>query len=666
MVAEPWILKMGHQVSTNLKHALLLEPSKKATKKQEHKEIIGILSFEVANVMSQTVHLHKSLTGQEISKLKNEILKSEGVKNLVSSDESYLLELALAEKLDDLNRVAGVVSRLGKKCTVPALQGFEHVYGDIVSGAIDVKALGFLVRDMEGMVRKMERYVNSTANLYSEMEVLNELEQATKKFQQNQHEESRRAFEQKLMWQKQDVRHLKDVSLWNQTYDKAVEPLARTVCTIYARIFLVFDDPALRRDFIGISVSGAQCCPGGGSPPMKDECRQKSGLIDRLQNLSEPLRPVLRKSNGYYSGPIDRTVVEKRGSNLRPRLASQRAGVPLFRPEDFHFVCGTGPGRLFMECLSLGSSASKVDGDNDVGHDDRSSQTSGCCSTANGLTREVPNHSGGFNWTQIGVPFRGNQRQAKCSVTNGSQFGPQSRLMGYLLPCTVGGSALALHYANVIIVIEKLLRYPHLVGEEARDDLYQMLPTSLRMSLKTNLKFYVKDLAIYDAPLAHDWKERLDEILRWLAPLAHNMIRWQSERNFEQQQIVTRTNVLLLQTLYFADRVKTEAAIFSTLMSAWNGSCTTEFHIFIDYIVGVQYHMMEKQKEFGSSELSLAMSYRREHRNSRAALFDGIEEGGLRDTSYSHEIDERSNNRAIDSLQDRVIFLKRSTQIFHV
>ncbi|KAI9118450.1 hypothetical protein K1719_010782 [Acacia pycnantha] len=86
---------------------------------------IGILSFEVANVMSKTLHLHKSLTESEISKLRNEILTSEDVNKLVSSDEAFLLELALAEKLEELNRVASVVSRLGKKCSEPALQGFD-------------------------------------------------------------------------------------------------------------------------------------------------------------------------------------------------------------------------------------------------------------------------------------------------------------------------------------------------------------------------------------------------------------------------------------------------------------------------------------------------------------------------------------------------------------
>lgn len=51
----------------------------------------------------------------------------------------------------------------------------------------------------------------------------------------------------------------------------------------------------------------------------------------------------------------------------------------------------------------------------------------------------------------------------------------------------------------------------------------------------------------------------------------------------------------------------------------------------------------------------------RDVRGNRAALFDGIEDGGIRaSSSYSsHEIDEHENERAMDGLQDRVILLKR-------
>ncbi|KAE9589763.1 hypothetical protein Lal_00021618 [Lupinus albus] len=550
MVAGAWIVKIGNQVSTNLKQVLFLEPStkeKQNAKMQDKKVMIGILSFEVANVMSKTVHLHKSLSDSEISKLRNEILKSECVKNLISSDEAYLLELALAEKLEELNRVASVVSRLGKKCSVPALEGFEHVYGDMVSGVIDVKELGFLVKHMEGMVRKMDRYVSATRSLYSEMGVLNELERAAKKFQNNQNEESRRAFEQKLKWQRQDVKDLKEISLWNQTFDKVVELLARTVCTIYARIAVIFGDSALRKSSIGL---------GGGSPPMQNECGSVSGQINVPS--SEKLRLNRSKRNGCHSGSIGRPAVERRG-NIDE--------LAYLQPEDFGFPCGTSPGRLFMECLSLSSSVSKFDDEDYViDFEDRYSHVSGYAVVNNVKKKVHLCHSGGLNHAASVVPFSGDLRQVKSGVQSCSTFGPKSRLAVYAPPSTLGGCALALHYANVIIVIEKICCYPHLVGEEARDDLYQMLPISLRVSLRTKLKTYVKNLAIYDAPLAHGWKVTLDGILRWLAPLAHNMIRWQSERNFEQHQIVSRTNVLLLQTLYFADKEKTEDAICELLI----------------------------------------------------------------------------------------------------
>ncbi|XP_059660382.1 bet1-like SNARE 1-1 [Cornus florida] len=60
------------------------------------------------------------------------------------------------------------------------------------------------------------------------------------------------------------------------------------------------------------------------------------------------------------------------------------------------------------------------------------------------------------------------------------------------------------------------------------------------------------------------------------------------------------------------------------------------------------------------------MNSRRDFSNGRAALFDGIEEGGIRaSSSYSHEIDEQDNDKAIDGLHDRVNLLKRMTGDIH-
>ncbi|PWZ52570.1 Bet1-like SNARE 1-1 [Zea mays] len=48
------------------------------------------------------------------------------------------------------------------------------------------------------------------------------------------------------------------------------------------------------------------------------------------------------------------------------------------------------------------------------------------------------------------------------------------------------------------------------------------------------------------------------------------------------------------------------------------------------------------------------MNSRRDFRSHRAALFDGIEEGGVRAPAYSsREIHEHENDQALDSLHDR-------------
>ncbi|ONK72327.1 uncharacterized protein A4U43_C04F18180 [Asparagus officinalis] len=361
----------------------------------------------------------------------------------------------------------------------------------------------YSAKDLDSAVRKMERYVASTAALYAELEVLSDLEHSAKKFPVT--DETRRAFDQKIQWQRHDIKQIRDSSLWNQSFDKAVLLLARAVCTIHARIRSVF----------GEYVPGVKS--------------SDSGVSGQIVRSGEVQRSGLILFGSDVSGQIARSgEVQRSGLVVNSGLSLHREGLRLH--------CGASPGKLFLNCLSLGSSGSW-------------------------------NYNEDYIETESTVmPFTG-EIKSNLGVDDGKfSFGPKSRLTTLAPPSTVGGSCLALHYANIIIIIEKLLRYPHLVGEDARDDLYQMLPSSLRLGLRKSLKSYVKNLAIYDASLAHDWKEAMERILGWLAPMAHNMIRWQTERNFEQHQIVLKESVLLLQSIYFADRVKAEAAICELLV----------------------------------------------------------------------------------------------------
>ncbi|CAN6275225.1 unnamed protein product [Urochloa humidicola] len=519
MVAEPLVHKV-FSMATSSKKARPAKGGGGGADTAEDGGRVGILSFEVANAMSRAANLYRSLSDAEAARLLGPLcLGCHAVRALVPGDDARLLALALAEKLDALNRVAAVAARLGgRRCTVPALMGFGHVYADLLAGRSGAAALAVASpSDAASLVRKLDRLASATAALYAELEALTELEQSARKLPTD---EARRALEQRTRWRRHDVRRLRDASLWNWTFDKAVLLLARAVCAIYDRICLVFGDPMMGLDLLDATRESGQFC---------DQSRQLSGPVTANSG------PVLQNNlSDIKSGQISRGVDPD-----TPRMVNFRSS------------CGASPGKMFMECLSLSSSVSWKDG-----FEDEFLEDSSYISTI---------RSGML------VPFSGEQGVSTTPTKSGKisrrvRFGPKSTVTSLAPPSTIGGSALALHYANIVIIIEKLLRYPHLVGEEARDDLYQMLPSSLKVALRKNLKTYVKNMAIYDAFLAHDWRETLEKTLAWLAPMAHNMIRWQAERNFEQQQIVLKGNVLLLQTLYFADRDKTEAVICELLV----------------------------------------------------------------------------------------------------
>ncbi|XP_074571043.1 protein PSK SIMULATOR 1-like [Curcuma longa] len=185
--------------------------------------------------------------------------------------------------------------------------------------------------------------------------------------------------------------------------------------------------------------------------------------------------------------------------------------------------------------------------------------------------RVVPQH----------VPFLRNSAPILSAPPGiGEQETPFDRLRKFLKesPTTVGGSGLALRYANVILAAEKLYQERNRVAATAadpseRDELYEMLPSGMRAAVRKKLKECWRregaglQAAAGDDSLAEGWKEAVEAILEWLSPVARDTVRWQEQRSMErEQQLCTRPRTLLLQTLHFADSDKTEAAVVEVLV----------------------------------------------------------------------------------------------------
>lgn len=517
------------------------------SKEPERAAAIGVLAFEVASLMSKAVALWHSLGDEQILRLREEVLQLEGVRKLVSEDDDFLLGLALAEMMDSLASLSRSVARIGKRCADPMLQRFEHLFADLVKNDVDLYGIRYSVKKMERKTTKMERLVAASSDLYQELEVLGELEQALRRMQAGAdpgHHGRLIDFKQKVIRQRQHVKYLREASLWNRTYDYAVRLLARSLFTIVARIEHAF----------GFQQKAAADATG-------TDLKVPMTLLSRSHSITGLTHSSVHPSRGdgihrFPSGPLARSRTRSGPIAVAGRASGRQClphgGLTPAAKRQNSKTRWPVAGRPFSGCMVGGDESSVLQSciPLDSGFQRSSVSASRIASRAEGVKPEAR--------------FQGNIFNMNVSL---SMFESRRKLLN-APELTLGAAALALHYANVIIVIEKLVASPHLIGPDARDDLYNMLPTSVRAALRARLKSYAKNLAssVYDPVLAAEWSEALTRILDWLSPLAHNMMRWQCERNFEQQHLVSSSNVLLLQTLYFANQIKTEAAITELLV----------------------------------------------------------------------------------------------------
>ncbi|KAL6580499.1 hypothetical protein OROMI_008523 [Orobanche minor] len=437
MALEKWLTKVKKTIVHSFDSVRASPPT--TEKLVINKSNVGVLAFEIAGLMSKFLHLWQSLSDKSICRLRAESICLEGVRKIVSDDEAFLLSLACAELVENLKPIAKLISRISKKCKDSSLRSFDSLFDEFADSGHDPNNWLLSPKEMESRIKKLDQFVTTTATLRREMDELLVLESSlNKSLTSNKNyrndasikEEKIIELQHKILWQRQEIKYLKDKSLWCRSFDTVTSLLASSVFTILARIKLVF---------------------------------------------------------------------------------------------------GTRQGFAVSLSRSLSSSSALVY---------PSEKPNTCSSTSGPLMKNSPNRFDGF------------------LELNSKILKPPSS--------TLGAAALSLHYSNLIIVMEKMIRSPQLVGVDARDDLYSMLSSSIRFALRARLKGV--GFSASDPLLAAEWRDALQKILGWLLPLAHNMIKWHSERSFEQQNLVPKTNVLLFQTLYFANRDKTEAAITELLV----------------------------------------------------------------------------------------------------
>ncbi|KAI3520381.1 hypothetical protein L1887_09772 [Cichorium endivia] len=457
--------------------------------------------------------------------------------------------------LHNLESVARVVTRLAKRCNDPLLKCFERAYDDLVKSGVDQYQWQYTWKKMNKKVKKMEKFILVNANLYQEMETLTELEQILRRIKSNEEQDSITLVEymKKLAWKQQEVKRLKELSLWNRSHDYVVVLLARSIFTIFNRIAFVFGiNHVLPPASDSNSDSDSDLFRSQSVSTLLQSSIHPSENRITLGNIISRSGPISRtnNTNNFYSGPLGNSIagsgpVKRRNITYSGPINSTSKSGPLARVAKTGIKLWNGKSptphrfsttRPFKGCM-LAEDGSPVKNCHVI--------SSTACSTTPQKIKESE--------TEFHLP--------SCDSNSRNKIFEAP-------PETLGGAALALHYANVIIVLEKLVASPHLIGHDARDDLYNMLPKNVRSALRVRLKPYAKSLASseYDMALAEEWNEAISGTLEWLSQLAHNMIRWQSERSFEHHNLLSKTNMLLVQTLHYANQEKTESTITELLV----------------------------------------------------------------------------------------------------
>lgn len=502
--------------------------------------VVGVLGSEVAGLMLKVVNLWQSLSDEEVLSLREGIVNSAGVRKLVSEDDDYLMELVLNEILDNFQSVARTVARLGRRCVDPVYHRFEHFVRSPAQNYFQWSGWDYRGKKMERKVKRMEKFVAAMTQLCQELEVLAEVEQTLRRMQANPvlHRGKLPEFQKKVALQRQEVRNLRDMSPWNRSYDYVVRLLVRSLFTILERIILVFGNNHLK------TIQNENESP---NTTANNLLRSQSFSVF----MHSSVHPSENDLYGFHSGHLGRRLASNSGILVDKKQRKKKQQQALHPPalcrdrlnsESKQF----GPIGPFKSCMSVANNSPVIDS---------FVQTNG------GSMRLTDSHMKNVDKMK---------RVEKSSLSNRIRIYSKLSMSNRLKPAsfTLGDAALTLHYANMIVLIEQMVSSPHLTDPEPRDDLYKMLPATIRAVLRHKLKGRKKSKSswVYNAEIAAEWSAVLAQILDWLAPLAHDTIRWHSVRSFEKEHATLKANILLVQTLYFANQVKTEAAIVDLLV----------------------------------------------------------------------------------------------------
>ncbi|KAK3428027.1 hypothetical protein EUGRSUZ_F04140 [Eucalyptus grandis] len=230
-------------------------------------KIISASAFEVANTITKGAKLMQSLSEQNIVCLKEELLPSEGLQYLVSTDMDELLRIAAADLREELKSFTKEVVQFGNRCKDPQFYKLDRYFGKMESRP----APWTLIRkDAWAVMQQLTNLVQPTSELYSNLQALGRIEEDYRQklqehisLDEKDKNQSLSILRSQLRSQRRHVRILKKKSLWSTALEVVVEKLVDIILCIQMEVLKAFGSADCERAAGGSASNGSKLGSSG-------------------------------------------------------------------------------------------------------------------------------------------------------------------------------------------------------------------------------------------------------------------------------------------------------------------------------------------------------------------------------------------------------------------
>ncbi|CAH8358845.1 unnamed protein product [Eruca vesicaria subsp. sativa] len=211
---------------------------------------VNILAFEVANTIAKGAVLLQSLSEESLKLMKKDMLRSKGVKKLVSTDTKELQILAASDKREELDLFSGEVIRFGNMCKDLQWHNLNRYFEKLDTENSEHVVLK---DEAETAMQELVTLARFTSELYHEWQALDRFEQDYRRklaevesLNLSKRGESIVILQNELKQQRKLVSSLKKKSLWSRNLGEIIEKLVDVVCYIRQSIVEVFGNNGVK------------------------------------------------------------------------------------------------------------------------------------------------------------------------------------------------------------------------------------------------------------------------------------------------------------------------------------------------------------------------------------------------------------------------------------